>query len=220
MKAAVLLGLVATCGGLLLPTSLRPAQQAGAPLGRRDLLGSCAAAAAALALPAASCHASGGATAGKTTSIPRAKTRYYGRMAQVLSEYNGLGKAIKSEDKDTIKSAKKKFFADKEDAPASEMKTAGYLLAVAFKLDSKIPPDKIAAVKAWKAMMKDLAKLESGMGGGKASEASKAYAASTVTMEAFLAEVDLPGLSDERYSTPDTACFFKCDPNEGRQIGE
>jgi hypothetical protein len=40
---------------------------------------------AALAMPGvpAPAYASGGATAGKTTSIPRAKVRYYGRMSQV-----------------------------------------------------------------------------------------------------------------------------------------
>ena len=40
---------------------------------------------AALAIPGvpAPAYASGGATAGKTTSIPRAKVRYYGRMSQV-----------------------------------------------------------------------------------------------------------------------------------------
>ena len=92
-----------------------------------------AGAAAAVWMPRAA-SASGGATAGKTTSIPRAKIRYYGRMAQVLYAYNALGKAVESGDVPTIKAAKASFFADKEDAPGQELKSAGYLLAVAFKM--------------------------------------------------------------------------------------
>ena len=83
-------------------------------------------------MPAA--QASGGATAGKTTSIPRAKIRYYGRMAQALYAYNALGKAIDSGDVATIKAAKATFFAEQDEAPAVELKSAGYLLAVAFKM--------------------------------------------------------------------------------------
>ena len=46
------------------------------------------------------------------------------------------------------------FFSTQEDSPYSELKGAGFLLAVAFKLDSKIPPDKLQTVKDHKAMMK------------------------------------------------------------------
>jgi hypothetical protein len=102
-------------------------------MSRRELLHAMPAAVATVGLmPAA--QASGGATAGKTTSIPRAKIRYYGRMAQVLSAYNALAKAIDSGDVATIKAAKATFFAENDEAPAVELKSAGYLLAVAFKM--------------------------------------------------------------------------------------
>ena len=71
---------------------------------------------------------------------------------------------IASGDAAAIKKAGKAFWSSSEEAPAEELKSAGYLLAVAFKIDSKIPPDKIAAVKAWKAMMKDLDGMKSAKG--------------------------------------------------------
>ena len=42
------------------------------------------------------------------------------------------------------------FFSSQEDSPYSELKGAGFVLAVAFKIDTKIPPDKIPAVKDWR----------------------------------------------------------------------
>jgi hypothetical protein len=105
-----------------------------ASISRRGLFHTLPAAAAAVAWMPHAASASGGATAGKTTSIPRAKIRYYGRMAQVLYAYNALGKAVESGDVPTIKAAKASFFADKDDAPSQELKSAGYLLAVAFKM--------------------------------------------------------------------------------------
>ena len=172
-------------------------------VGRREVL----AGAAAIAWAPTAVFASGGATAGKTTSIPRAKVRYYGRMAQVLYAYQILGAAINSGDAAAIKAAKKTFWADVEDGPANEMKAAGYLLAVAFKIDSKIPPDKIQAVKDWKKMMGDVDKLK----GASAKEAPKAYATATASVNAYLDAVELPALGDKRYDHPETACFFKCE---------
>ena len=116
-----------------------------------------------------------------------------------------------------IKKAKADFWSDSEEAPAAELKSAGYLLAVAFKFDSKIPPDKIPAVKSYKKMMKDLDKLESAMSSGKASEATKAYATSKASLEAYLEAVELPGATDPRFDDP-AACFFKCEELKGRGI--
>ena len=118
---------------------------------------------------------------------------------------------------DKIKGANKFFFSEAENAPFPELKSAGYLLAVAFKIDSKIPPDKIAAVKLYKKMMTDVEALGKAMSSGKADKAAKAYAVAKVSMEAYLEEVELPELSDPRYDNPGSACFFKCDadPNQG-----
>jgi len=167
---------------------------------------------AALAIPGvpAPAYASGGATAGKTTSIPRAKVRYYGRMSQVLNAYRELGNVIASGDAAAIKKAGKAFWSSSEEAPAEELKSAGYLLAVAFKIDSKIPPDKIPAVKDYKKMMGGVEKLKAAVSSGKAADAAKAYAASTDSLNLYLDAVELPAIGDSRYDNPDTACFFQC----------
>ena len=57
-------------------------------LGRREAI-FVAPAALGSALVAGPAWASGGATAGKTTSIPRAKTRYYGRVSAVVASRFG-----------------------------------------------------------------------------------------------------------------------------------
>jgi len=155
---------------------------------------------ATLLVPLASAHASGGATSGKTTSIPRAKLRYYGRMTTAVTEFQSLSAVIGTADQ---KKAGKVFFSDNEDAAYSELKSAGYLLAVAFKIDSKIPPDKLQTVKDFKVMMKDLDGLKSAMG-ASADEAKRSYAKAKLSMDTYLEGVELPPLGDSRYS-PETS---------------
>ena len=92
--------------------------------------------------------ASGGATAGKTTSIPRAKLRYYDRVTVAVTAFQAFGGSLG--DVGALKSASGSFFAEKDDSPYAELKGAGFLLAVAFKIDTKIPPDKIPSVKDYK----------------------------------------------------------------------
>lgn len=76
---------------------------------------------------------------------------------------------------------------------------AGYLLAVAFKIDSKIPPDKLQTVKDYKALIKDMDKLKSAMNSGKVADAATAYKASRNTFNVYLEGVELPPLGDARY---------------------
>eukprot|EP00967_Tisochrysis_lutea_P153068 scaffold301240_cov34-Tisochrysis_lutea.AAC.3 len=117
-----------------------------APVGRRTVLslpGSTAVAAllSGVVQPAV---ASGGATAGKTTSIPRAKLRYYDRIIAAVASFQEMDKDLTA----GSLAKSKAFFA--KDGPYDELMGAGYLLAVAFKIDSKIPPDKIPNVKMHK----------------------------------------------------------------------
>ena len=164
------------------------------PNRREALLGATAAAAASvLAVPSA--HASGGATAGKTTSIPRAKLRYYDRITKAVIAFEALGPAMGSAE--TLKPAMKTFYDSADGSPAEEFKGAGFLLAVAFKIDGRTPPDKVQAVKDWKKMMADLDKLKAA---SKPEQAKDAYAKVKVTMDVYLESVDLPLLGDARYS--------------------
>lgn len=159
-------------------------------LSRRDLLSSTAASCV-LLLPKAT-SASGGATAGKTTSIPRAKTRYYGRINAVIDAFKSMGTALDAAaDSKAVKAAGKAFFADDPNCGASELKSAGYLLSVAFKIDSKIPPDKIQQVKDWKAVQANVETLQKSMSAGKAAEARGAFDKTRASVEVWLAGVDL-----------------------------
>ena len=73
---------------------------------RRDVV-SLALSATAL-LPAVPALASGGATSGKTTSIPRAKLRYYGRITTVVAAFQNMKKSITAGD---ITMAKISFYS-------------------------------------------------------------------------------------------------------------
>ena len=166
--------------------------------------------------------ASGGATAGKTTSIPRAKLRYYDRITAAVVAYEAVPAAVDAGSRDGGG-----FFSAAEDAGASELKTAGYLLAVAFKLDSvrlapplsrahthaapahtpspllcaqKKPPDTLVTVKNWKKVMSDLERLQAAVKSGKREDVVRVFAASRLSMDAYLESVELPPLGDARYS--------------------
>uniref|UniRef100_A0A7S4EW22 Uncharacterized protein n=1 Tax=Chrysotila carterae TaxID=13221 RepID=A0A7S4EW22_CHRCT len=134
-------------------------------------------------------YASGGATAGKTTSIPRAKARYYGRITEAVNSFLSL----KAPAEAGTKLGGSDFF--KENGPYSEFMTAGYLLAVAFKIDAKIPPSRIAQVGKHGALMASLDKLKS----ASPANVGAAYAAAAVALDDFLDSVELPPLSDGRY---------------------
>lgn len=140
--------------------------------------------------------ASGGATAGKTTSIPRAKLRYFGRVTEVIIAFNALGAAVKAGD--GMKQAAGTFFGEKDDSPQADLTTAGYLLSCAFKIDGKIPPDKIAQVKDFKKLIKDLGSLKSAMKESPA-KAQAAYANAATSMDVWLEGVDLPPVASAVY---------------------
>ena len=58
-------------------------------------------------------------------------------------------------------------------------------MAVAFKIDSKIPPDKIQQVKDHKLLMKDIGKLSEALG-GKADKAAAAYEKASEAMNVYM----------------------------------
>jgi hypothetical protein len=184
--AAVALGLLSPASAAYLQPPAR-----GAVTRRECCIG------AAIALSPLPAAASGGATAGKTTSIPRAKVRYYGRITEVIIAYNALGAAIKSGE--GIKTEAAKFFNEKDDeSPSAELNTAGYLLSVAFKIDGKIPPERIQQAKDHKKLMKDMKSLASASKEG-ASKAASAYETASASMDVWLEGVELPALGDKAY---------------------
>ena len=192
---ALLLLWASSCSGLSTPpirSAVRGACQGQAPLfGRRQ---AAVAGLATLVAPLAA-QASGGATSGRTTSIPRAKLRYYDRITLAVTEFESLSATIGGPEQ---KKAGKVFFSDNDEAAFSELKSAGYLLAVAFKIDAKIPPDKLQTVKDWKKMIKSLENLKGAMA-GKPDEAKKVYATAKASMDEWLVGVELPPTGDSRY---------------------
>ena len=92
-----------------------------------------------------------------------------------------------------MKTAAAAFYSDKEDSPIAELTTAGYLLSVAFKIDGKIPPDKIQQVKDHKKLMKEVGSLKGAMKESPA-KAQAAYASAKTSMDTWLESVDLPAL--------------------------
>ena len=117
------------------------------------------------------------------------------------------------------KGALKAFYA--EDGPFDELKQAGYLLAVAFKIDSKIPPGKIEQVKNHKKLIKDLDAIKTAKAGEavRAStatpptrhactsatpwreQATAAYGTARASLEVYLEGVELPPLGDAMYAS-------------------
>ncbi len=160
-------------------------------------------------------EASGGATAGKYTTIPIAKRRYYGRVKQGVFEYLAVGAAVKKGDlsaatiddffADTIlvstaKQKKQCISADDETCTTKEkyssrwedMKLSMFLLGNAFRTDSGKPPEKVKQVKEAKAFFVQVDKLQKARVKGDRKGSALAYAASIEALEAFLNDVDLP----------------------------
>lgn len=114
-------------------------------------------------------HASGGATAGKYTTIPIAKRRYYGRVQQAVHEFLDMGPSVVKGDMSvaTIQTffdplavvvvpAKRKDVngqctkkdgdcrgKEVRDSRYNDMKASMYLLANAFRTDQQKPPDRL-----------------------------------------------------------------------------
>jgi len=193
------------------------------PAGRRSALQLAAAAAALHALPDAA-QASGGATAGKYTTIPIAKRRYFGRVKEGVFELLAMQPALKqgdlkSEDitnffsqnlKTQSKRQKRNCLSIGDGSGACEVKeevqsrwqdmqTSMFLLGNAFRLDSGKPPEKVRQVKEAKAFFKEVNKLESAAQQGNKKAAALAYAAAIDALDVYLNDVELPPTEDSVY---------------------
>jgi len=137
------------------------------------------AAATALVIPEMA-NASGGATAGKYTTIPIAKRRYYGRVQQAVHEFLEMGPVVVKAD--MTDPMIQKFFdaegvvvvearnqsingqctkkdasckgAEIRDSRYNDMKASMYLLGNAFRINQQKAPDNLPTVQAAKAFFK------------------------------------------------------------------
>lgn len=191
-------------------TASTPVELGGA---RRGVLLGAAAAALSLGLPE-SVLASGGATAGKYTTIPIAKRRYFGRVKQGVFEFLAVGDAIKKgqlqspaiEDffsdnlKVQSKRQKRQCVGDEKACQVNEkfssrwedMKLSMFLLGNSFRMDSGKPPEKVKQVKEAKAFTTQVEKLRKATVAGDRKTAALSYAAALEALEIYLNDVELP----------------------------
>jgi hypothetical protein len=189
-------------------------------LARRSALGTAAAAVIAIGAPELA-FASGGATAGKYTTIPIAKRRYFGRVKQGVYEFMNMGGAIAkgdvgSEDitnffAQTIKTQSQRQKSNcRGDATAcnvkeqfesrwDDMQLSMFLLGNAFRLDSGKPPEKVRQVKEAKAFFSEVEKLQKASKAGSRKDALLRYANAREALDVFLNDVELPPTDDPVY---------------------
>ena len=210
--------LCASAAGFGLTPTPPPAQQQqralASPADRRGVLAGAAALLITSMAPEAA-FASGGATAGKYTTIPIAKRRYFGRVKQGVFEFLAVGEAIKKgelsspsiEDffADNIQVQKKRQkrqclsldqsaceVSDKFSSRWEDMKLSMFLLGNAFRMDSGKPPEKVKQVKEAKAFTSQVEKLRKATANGDRKTAALSYAAALEALEIYLNDVELP----------------------------
>jgi len=173
--------------------------------------------------------ASGGATAGKYTTIPIAKRRYYGRVQQAVHEYLDLGPAVVEGDMSapiiqtffdvegvvvvparnqaingqcTKKDGSCKGAAIR-DSRWNDMKASMYLLGNAFRINQQKAPDNLPTVRAAKAFFKEIDAMEKAVKVKNPKkmdkESIKHYAAGLDILDTYLDLVELPPIDSGHY---------------------
>lgn len=234
MKIASQIGFLAFLAGSAVD-GFNPQQQSSglvsqqsAPASRRDLfqkaIVSVAGVAGGIALsglaPIEPASASGGATAGKYTTIPIAKRRYYGRVQQSVHEFLLLGPEVVQSD---FSQAKIQGFFDPKglvvvaarrqdvngqctkkdgnckgaevrDSIYNDMKTSMYLLANAFRLNQTKAPDNLPSVRAAKKFFKEMDFVEKAAKKGRKNDKDSVahFAGALAALDEFLDLVELP----------------------------
>lgn len=172
--------------------------------------------------------ASGGATAGKYTTIPIAKRRYYGRVQQAVHEFLTMGPAVIAGDMTkqeiqhffdvqgtVVVEAKKKDVNGQctkkdgdcrgkeiRDSRYNDMKASMYLLGNAFRLNQTKAPDNLPTVQAAKAFFKvmdDMEKLVAKSPKTNDPAAQKKFLQALDILDKYLDLVELPPIDSGHY---------------------
>ncbi|CAE8720479.1 unnamed protein product, partial [Polarella glacialis] len=196
------------------PSQVHPA------LGRRELLG-VAGVAGLWALPLDPALASGGSTAGKYSTIPSAKRRFFGRVRQGIFQFLEMGKAIEKGDlkdpavdsfyaKSIIKqiggeSMKNCAFSacvtkEKRTSRWLDFKTASDLLGSAFRYDASDVNDYLPQVRIIRAYAKKVEKLQIAITAGNVQEAQTLYTKAKLDLSKYTPLVELLPLDSEDYT--------------------
>jgi len=185
---------------------------------RRLLISSLAAAAAVqLFDETPAVWASGGATAGKYTTIPIAKRRYFGRVKQGVYEFNLMESAIaegnlrspsvtnffdismvvtsarsKRNCATTITFGSECKVKETKSSRYDDMKLTMYLLGNAFRLDSGKSPEKVKQVRQAKGFFSEVTKVEKAVEKNDKMGAALHYALAREALDVYLNDVELP----------------------------
>ncbi len=132
-------------------------------------------------------NASGGATAGGAYLLS-AKQRYNARVTEAVRAYLALSTSLEAGSLDATKA----FFTTEEVGGWKDITAAGYLLANAFRRSSTTPPDKLPAVKGWKAFAAEQENLQKALKKKDIKKVKESYTNSQPLLEAYLELVELP----------------------------
>jgi len=173
-------------------------------------------------------NASGGATAGKYTTIPIAKRRYYGRVQEAVHEFLLMGPDVVKADmtaqiiqdffdvtKTVVMEAKNSSINGQctkkdgnckgkeiRDSRYNDMKTTMYLLGNAFRINQTKAPDNLPTVKAAKAFFKEMDAMEKAVVKKPKKNDLAAvghYANALEILDLYLDLVELPPTSSGHY---------------------
>eukprot|EP00571_Detonula_confervacea_P016454 CAMPEP_0172304848 /NCGR_PEP_ID=MMETSP1058-20130122/6218_1 /TAXON_ID=83371 /ORGANISM="Detonula confervacea, Strain CCMP 353" /LENGTH=264 /DNA_ID=CAMNT_0013016241 /DNA_START=34 /DNA_END=828 /DNA_ORIENTATION=+ len=202
---------------------------------RRNFLSTVTAAATSAALlpflASSPANASGGATAGKYTTIPIAKRRYYGRVQEAVHEFLLMTPAVIAGDlndptvqdffdvtKTVVVEGKKKDIngvctkkdgdcksANIYDSRYNDMKTTMYLLGNAFRINQTKAPENLPSVQASKKFFKQMNIFERKVLGKKMKKsegtAAEIYATALDLLDEYLDLVELPPTDSGNYDS-------------------
>ncbi|KAJ1638127.1 hypothetical protein T492DRAFT_624565 [Pavlovales sp. CCMP2436] len=176
--------------------------------------------AAALLAPAAA-WASGGATAGKFTSIPIAKRRYYGRVQEAVYEFLLLDPRSKASDDKVsdffgenvlVRKARIKSNCigpdsvcksdERKTSRWDDMQLTMFLLGNAFRIDSSKSPDRIPQVQMARKFFAEVKVFKEALAKADDADAQIRFASACKLLDTYLDQVDLPPSSYEVYKTP------------------
>lgn len=176
---------------------------------------------AAFLAPAAA-WASGGATAGKFSSIPIAKRRYYGRVQEAVHEFLQLDPAggqaaavaygdffgtnilVKQERVRSNCIGPESICTSQERKTSrwDDMQLTMFLLGNAFRIDSSKSPDRIKQVQLARAFFKEAENFKNAVAKADEKGATQHFALARDKLDEYLDQVDLPPSTYEIYKTP------------------
>lgn len=227
LKIVVVVSFWLGCGAYTVKTASGVLDSPGTRWSRREAL-AIFIATVPYAVSIESSEASGGATAGKYTTIPIAKRRYYGRVQQGVHEFLLMRQAM-VEEKDMAAYGIQHFFDEEgtvivaskrkdvngqctkkdgdcrgkeiRDSRWNDMKASMYLLANAFRSDQQKPPDRLPTVKAAKAFFKEVDLVQKNIKKKKKNDVETAalYVGALDLLDQYLDLVELPPIGSGHY---------------------